>query len=225
MDIRRIAVLVDGDNVSARHSARVLSEAGRLGRIDIARVYAAANPQPDWLSTPGYRFIHAGEGKNAADLLLSIDAMEMALVSGLETFAIATSDGDFTHLVQRLRERGVHVLGLGEAKAPTGFRMACSEFLQLQDPESRPDCRKPDGAVSEFDQRIRGIIAKHSTNGRGMRIADLSPRMYAEHGTRISTFPEKNWRAYLSARPVLYEIDPRGPEAMVRFLPAGFAPH
>lgn len=225
MERRRIAVLVDGDNVSARHSARLLSEAGKLGRIDIARVYAATNPQPDWLSVPGYRFIHAGEGKNAADLLLSIDAMEMALESGLETFAIATSDGDFTHLALRLRERGVHVLGLGEAKAPRAFRMACSEFLQLQGPESPAETRKAANVVSAFDQKIRNMIARNNTCGRGMRIAELGCRMRTEHNTQISTFPEKNWRAYLSARPVLFEIDPRGPEAMVRFRPAGFAPH
>lgn len=50
----------------------------------------------------------------------------------------------------------------------------------------------------------------------GMRIAALGPLMHARHGTRISTFPERTWRAYLAARPELYFLDPRGPEARVR---------
>jgi len=56
-----------------------------------------------------------------------------------------------------------------------------------------------------------------------MRIMDLARNMHIQHGVKISTYPEKTWRAYLAARPDLYELDPRGPEAMVRFLPQGFA--
>jgi uncharacterized LabA/DUF88 family protein len=107
----RIAVLVDGDNISAKHSSQVILLAEKLGRVDVARVYAAGNQQSDWLTTPGYRLMHAGAGKNSTDLLLCIDAMELALIGGLESFVIATSDGDFSHIAQRLRERGLHVLG------------------------------------------------------------------------------------------------------------------
>lgn len=220
---RRIAVLVDGDNVSAKHSARVFTEARKLGRIDFARVYAAANRQTDWLITPGYRVMHAGVGKNAADLLLSIDAMELALVGGVEAFVLVTSDRDYTHLAQRLRERGLHVVGIGEEKAPEDFRLSCSEFVQLNSPKKMPSPVATASGVSEFDQKIRDMIAQHSRNGRGMLISLLAPKMHTAHGTRISSFPDRNWRAYLSARPMLYELDPRGPEAMVRFRACGFA--
>ena len=67
------------------------------------------------------------------------------------------------------------------------------------------------------------MIADHSQRGQGIRIADLSARMRAAHRTRISTFAERTWRAYLAARPLLYELDPRGPEARVRFLRDGFS--
>lgn len=220
---RRVAVLVDGDNVGARHAAAILSEAGRVGRVDVARVYANATSTSGWFATPGYRAIHAGAGKNAADILLCIDAMEFALEGDHDTFVVATSDGDFTHLAQRLRERGLRVHGLGEDKCPETFRLACNAFMLL--PGSRA-CSHPAGVPeppSDFDQKIRSMIANHSKNGRGMRIADLSPKMYAVHGTRISTFPEGNWRAYLAARPFLYDLDARGPDAAVRFRPEGFA--
>ena len=251
MNDRRVAVLVDGDNVSPIHSAGILSEATKLGRVDVVRVYCAANGPSGWLTASGYRMMHAGEGKNAADLLLSIDAMELALVGGIEGFVVATSDCDYMHLAQRLRERGIPVLGLGEQKAPEKFRASCTWFRVLpgkkEDPQPavratpqtsvqasqlKPVKAAPQPAtnakantkgVSEFDRSIRSMIAKHSVGGRGIRISELAPRMHVAHGTRISTYPERNWRAYLSARPELYEIDPRGPEAMVRFLPASFA--
>lgn len=58
----RVAVLVDGDNVRPAHSGQVLFEAGRLGRVDVARIYAAAIQTSGWLSASGYRLVHAGVG-------------------------------------------------------------------------------------------------------------------------------------------------------------------
>ena len=67
------------------------------------------------------------------------------------------------------------------------------------------------------------MIATHSIGGKGMRIADLAPKMSVTHGTRISAYPESNWRSYLTKRPALFDVDPRGPDAMVRYRTAGFA--
>ncbi len=223
MHERRTALLVDGDNLTPRHAGRILEMAAARGRLDVARVYAAAHRPTDWLTAPGFRFVHAGAGKNAADVLLCIDAMELALRDGIEGFVLATSDRDFAHLAQRLREYGRPVLGLGEEKAPEEFRRACTDFALLEPGAATvpPEASRP--KVTEFDRRIRCMIARHSTNGQGMLLAQLPPRMHAAHGTRISSYPERNWRAYLVARPELYDVDPRGPEALVRFKPAGFA--
>lgn len=221
MTPRRVAVLVDGDNISAAHADRILAEAARLGRVDVSRAYAAADRPSGWMSAPGYRLVNAGSGKNAADVLLCIDAMELALLGGLTAFAIATSDGDFTHLAQRLRERGLAVLGLGEDKAPPMFRAACTDFTRLV---GAPAPRPPVGAHSDLDRKIRALIAAHSRNGSGMRVAELGSRMHSDHGFRIGEHPERSWRAYLSNRPMLYELEAEGPSAMVRFRPEGFGP-
>lgn len=223
MSSRRIAVFVDGDNIRAQHSDQVLFEARQLGQVDIVRVYADLNKRSDWLNKPGYRLMHAGTGKNAADLLLSIDAMELALEGGIGTFVIATSDGDFTHLAQRMLERGLHVLGLGTEKAPERFRLACTKFIPLTNRNDFDSMETTEGGCSAFDVKIRSMIAQHSMNGQGMRVAELGPKMHKAHGIKISTYPEKTWRAYLAARPLLYELEPRGPEAKVRFRPEGFA--
>lgn len=162
------------------------------------------------------RLIHAGAGKNAADVLLSIDAMELALRDGVEGFVIASSDGDFAHIANRLREGGRAVVGVGEGKTPPCFRAACTVFEAINvDP--------PDQPVKELDLNIRTMIAQHSTKAQGMKLAELALEMHKNHGVRISTLPEKTWRGYLLKRPALYEVDPKGPEAKVRFRPAAFA--
>lgn len=227
MTSQRVALLVDGDNIPPLHGPRLLAEARKLGRTDIARVYGTAQVATQWRTTPGYRSIDTGGGKNATDIVLAIEAMELALTHGLDQFVLASSDGDFVHVALRLRESGRHVLGIGEAKTPEVFRAACSDFLLLEEPKPAalpPPIPEPGDAVpSALDQQIRQMIGIHSKEGKGMKIPALSAEMAKTHSTRISTYPERTWRAYFAARPSLFALDPRGPEAMVRFLPKGFA--
>lgn len=223
--ISSVAVFVDGDNVRPESGAEIRSFAQQLGRLDVVRVYGGAHPASAWMTAPGYRFIYAGAGKNAADLLLSIDAMEMLLLREIRTFVVASSDGDFSHLAQRLRERGARVLGFGEEKTPESFRAACSEFSILRPRKGAAPCKEkfePEKSHSKLDEQIRRMIVLHSKNGQGMRIAELAPKMHNAHGVMISSLPEGTWRAYLSKRPALYELDPRGQGAKVRFVPEGF---
>ena len=217
----RLAVLVDGDNIGGAYAGRILDAAREQGSPDVVRVYANAQQSSAWHDAVGYRLIHAGVGKNASDLLLGIDAMELALTGGVEAFVIASSDGDFTHLVQRLREYGKSVTGLGEAKTPQSLRFACSSFAVLGDGSANAKSTKPD--VSSLDNSIRKVIEAHSKNGEGMKISEFGQKMYKIRGSKVGSTPEKNWRQYLSARPTLYALDEPGVDARVRFKPAGFA--
>lgn len=215
----RVAILIDGDNVSPAHAEVIAALARTEGKIDLHRVYTDATRPSGWHDARGARVIHAGTGKNAADLLLAIDAMDHCLPGAFDTLVLASSDGDFAHLAIRLRERGLTVIGAGESKAPKGFRDSCTRFVALDQkvPKSAPaTCATP------FDHNIRSVIAEHSRNGAGIRLTELAPRMHTRYGIRISTFPERSWRAYLTARADLFDLDPRGPDAHVRFRPEGF---
>jgi len=223
--VSSIALFVVGDNISPCYGEEIMTFAQQLGRLDVSRVYGGAHPASDWMAAAGFRFIHAGRGKNGADILLTIDAIEACQLSEIRTFVIATSDGDFSHLAYRLRERGVEVYGLGEDKAPISFRAACTGFSTLS---SKLNVMPPKTIIqrgdspSKLDEKIRAMIASHSKNGQGMRISELAPKMHSSHGVKISSYPERTWRAYLTKRPDLYQLDPRGPEAKVKFMPQGF---
>lgn len=70
-------------------------------------------------------------GKNATDIALVIDAMELLYTQRLDAFCIASSDADFTPLIMQLKANGHEVYGFGERKTPLPFVNACTTFLYL----------------------------------------------------------------------------------------------
>lgn len=207
--IGRVALLVDGDNVGAHHAEYLLECAKSEGRLDIARVYTDVTRSSGWLTAEGYRSVHAGTGKNATDVLLALEGASLAMEQGIKVFLVASSDGDFSHLMHWLRERGCTAIGFGEEKTAHTYRAACSQFNTL------PRAQSP-AKGQTLDEKIISMIRKHQKNGSGMRVAELAQKMHQVHKVRISLRPERNWRGYLSTRTDLYELDPRGPEARVR---------
>ncbi len=229
----RVAVMVDGENVSPAHAGRIRVSAAGHGVADVMRVYGNATRLAAWAAQPGYRLIHSGDGKNAADILLAIETMELALTDAARTFVLVSSDGDFSHLALRLRERGLRVIGMGGAHAPPHFRAACAAFEFLESkaqaaqpvaapavPKVRPAPQAP--PVTILDHQIRQVIQETGESRKGIPIVLLSQQMQKRHETRISTLKCKNWRAYLTARGHLYDLDPKGPDAKVRLRPDGF---
>lgn len=136
---RRIALLIDADNVSHGKIAAMLAELSKYGVANIRRAYG------DWTS-PGMKgwtarlHEHAirpvqqfsySKGKNATDMALVIEAMELLYTQKPDAFCIASSDADFTPLVMQLRANGHDVYGFGERKTPDPFVNACTTFLYL----------------------------------------------------------------------------------------------
>ena len=218
MTSQRVALLVDGDNIPPLHGPRLLAEARKLGRTDIARVYGTAQVATQWRTTPGYRSIDTGGGKNATDIVLAIEAMELALTHGLDQFVLASSDGDFVHRALRLRESGRHVLGIGEAKTPEVFRAACSAFLPLEEAKPAalppPPAPKPSPApkMEPVDEKIIGIF-QAAGNKRDMSLSLLGAKLGPS-----KLVPKGTLREHLQQRTELYRVDPKGPNAMVRLL-------
>ncbi|TKD17412.1 NYN domain-containing protein [Rhodobacter capsulatus] len=248
-----VAVLVDGDNLSAKYAGQIALWSRDLGTVTVRRVYLDAQKTSDWQGGPqGFRLMHAGTGKNASDLLLALDAMELALREGVNRFVIASSDRDFSHLALRLREYGRQVTGIGETKTPQIFRDACETFLTLSPPAEAKDVPQPppkpvqptvqkaapppapkpvavpkqpaaQPAITALDHKILDLFRVQPEAKGGLRIEKLNQLMKKLHNVNIGNTSEGTWRAYLKARPDLYHLDPRGPEARVRAL-QGSAP-
>lgn len=137
---RSLAVLIDGDNTSARYASAVLDEIATLGEANVRRVYGDFSSErlKGWRDViqplaivPRQQFNNT-VGKNAADIALVIDAMDLMHRGRLDGFCLVSSDSDFTSLAQRLREEGAVVYGFGEQKTPAPFRNACSRFIYVE---------------------------------------------------------------------------------------------
>ncbi|WP_370893194.1 NYN domain-containing protein [Janibacter sp. GXQ6167] len=136
----RIAVLIDCDNVSAKHAADVLEELAKYGTPTVKRAYGDWTTQhlAGWKAElhrhaiqPVQQFAYT-VGKNSSDSALIIDAMDLLWQGNVEAFALVSSDSDFTRLATRLRESGKRVYGLGRRKTPESLRRAVDQFIFLE---------------------------------------------------------------------------------------------
>lgn len=137
---RKIAVLIDADNVSDKYIKYIFDEISNHGTPTYKRIYGDwTKPQlASWKTvllnysiTPIQQYAYT-TGKNATDSALIIDAMDILYSKNVDGFCIISSDSDFTRLAARLREAGMYVVGMGEKKTPTPFISACEIFKYLE---------------------------------------------------------------------------------------------
>ena len=141
----RIALLIDADNAPAAKIDFIMSELAGYGVVNIRRAYG------NW-KKPGLggwvkvlhdhaiqpvQFFDLVKGKNATDMGLLIEAMDILDTKEVDTFCLISSDCDFTPLVQRLRADGKRVIGFGDRKTPEPFMNSCTNFLFLDEEKGR----------------------------------------------------------------------------------------
>lgn len=137
---KRVAVLIDADNVSDKYIKYIFDEISNHGTITYKRIYGDWTKPvlSSWKSVLlNYSIIPIQQysyttGKNATDSALIIDAMDILYSKNVEGFCIVSSDSDFTRLATRLRESGMLVIGMGEKKTPKPFIAACEKFKYLE---------------------------------------------------------------------------------------------
>lgn len=189
----RFAVFIDGDGVSPKDAKRVLDHFAIKGRINILRTYGnyTGRAAEGWARLIRNRGIVARHmpslvpGKNATDIALAIDAIEMVLTRRIDTFVFIASDSDFTPLARRLIEGGKNVFGYGKGSTPEPFRRACTEFTVIGDlrPPEDPKWRAaPLWSLSPKDAEDAVLTALKalSMNGTPVGLTQLGQRL-AQH--------------------------------------------
>ncbi|MCB2061599.1 MAG: NYN domain-containing protein [Novosphingobium sp.] len=141
-EIRRnpnIALLIDADNVSAGSLDAALTILGDLGQVNIRRAYGNWKKPAlkGWASVihshaiePQQQF-DLTKGKNATDMKMTIDAMDLLYGGRVDGFGIMSSDSDFMPIAMRIRQNGLPVYGFGTSRTPEAFRQACTRFIDL----------------------------------------------------------------------------------------------
>ena len=137
---QRLAVLIDADNASSRIADGLFEEIAKIGEASVRRIYGdfSSSRSKGWADLlarhaiiPQQQFAYT-TGKNASDITLVIDAMDLLHSGRFDGFCLVSSDSDFTRLAARIREQGVDVYGFGEQKTPESFRQACRRFIYTE---------------------------------------------------------------------------------------------
>lgn len=203
--LKTIAVLIDAENAQHSKLGVILDELLKHGHV------TAKNAYGDWTSErlknwpevldrlairPHHQFVRTS-GKNATDIAMVIDAMDMFHAEDFDAFAIVSSDSDFTGLASRLRRGGKYVFGFGEEKTPVSFRNACDDFILTEylgvvaslpgpqpGPEDKLTAEERDvvallkAATSAHGEGDGWTLTSHAGNVIKRQRPDFSPRLF-----------------------------------------------
>jgi Uncharacterized conserved protein len=194
----RLAVLIDADNASAKIVDGLFEEIAKIGEASVRRIYGdfSSTRMKGWADTlarhaiiPQQQYAYT-TGKNASDITLVIDAMDLLHSGRFDGFCLVSSDSDFTRLASRIREEGVDVYGFGEQKTPESFRQACRRFIYTEnllpappgDQQSPSQTTKALQPPSEATPIIRKVLEQMESDdgwvalgGVGTQLQNLAP--------------------------------------------------
>ena len=188
----QLAVLIDADNISSKYVATIFEELENYGLSTYRRIYGNWSRGNGWTERillehsimPVQQFSYT-TGKNATDMAMVIDAMDILYKNKVQGFCLVTSDSDFTRLAMRLREENMFVLGMGESKTPQALTRACNKFIHLNlvaeqnKTAGETESGSEDQSVTSIDDVRQVILTLISQDDEG--IVDL-----AQIGNRLN---------------------------------------
>ncbi len=202
---KKMAVLIDADNVSDKYIKFIFDEISNHGIPTYKRIYGDwTKPQlASWKSvllnysiTPIQQYSYT-TGKNATDAALIIDAMDILYSKNVDGFCIVSSDSDFTRLAARLREAGMYVIGMGEKKTPMSFISACEKFKYLEvlaevslssiESNEKQEVKKAMASKKELIKSIKEIINDSSDEEGWVFLGEVGDKLnkrYPDFDTR-----------------------------------------
>jgi uncharacterized LabA/DUF88 family protein len=202
------------------------------GNASVRRAYADwANPlfgshQED-LAMNGVDLIQVArvgiQNKNAADIRMAVDAMETLIVHPeVSVFILVSGDGDYSPLVQRLREFGKWVVGVGtEANASRKLVSVCSEYkywgtlVAEVEPAARP------AAAFDITEAERLLVrALEESGAETMTAGGLKSKMLAlDPAFDEHNYGARSFRAFLAMLPKRVEIlEAGGPDLTIKLI-------
>lgn len=193
---KRIALLIDAENISAQYADKILEEVENYGVCSYKRIYGSWDRivHTKWEgeinknSLKAMMQINNTKGKNATDAALIIDAMDILYNGGVDGFCIVSSDSDFTSLARRLVESGMMVIGMGESdKATEALENAFDKFIYIdmlakekktiakqtkdQNKVENPSVNTP--SKKALEERIKEIIMENDDKGKATDLGQI----------------------------------------------------
>lgn len=176
----QVALLIDMENVGLDPIKGLLDDLSDVGRVTVKRAYAdwSKSAKRDQLLELGIEpiqvFQAGNSGKNASDIRLAVDAIDLLHQSPIDVFVIVSADSDFVPVVNRLRAGGKTVIGAGrQATAPSTLVRSCDRYIYLDREQATAATRaptavrrRPSSQAGQQDVLMRAIRASIDERGR-----------------------------------------------------------
>ncbi len=203
-----VALLIDADNAALGSLDQVAAALAEHGDLTIRRAYgnwfkSALKAWDPELNRRGIRPVQQSDpvkGKNATDLALVIDAVDLHHTIKPDVYALVSSDSDYAPLAHFLRERGAKVIGFGRASTAESFRVACSFFVPIPDGPAAESKPKPKGQPS-LPELLTGAIAKNADKQGWARVSAVANYMRQHHGQSAKDHGKATWTKVLKGLP------------------------
>lgn len=201
-DTPLLAVLIDADNVPAKFAEAILREITAIGEPALRRVYGdwSSPRMKNWsdhvrtLGLVAHQETANTVGKNASDIGLVIDAMDILHTGRFDGFVIVSSDSDFTALANRLREDGLSVYGIGEKKTPEALRNVCNRFIFIENiAQDKGEAPRAKEKARDALPLIESAMAKISQEDEWFHLGQIGQTIQAGHpdfDTRSYGYPK-----------------------------------
>src|SRR3954463_10687768 len=198
------ALLIDFDNVTMGIRSELQTELKNLlssdivkGKVSVQRAYA------DWRRYPQYivplaessidmimATAYGSAKKNATDIRLAVDAMELVFTRPeIGTFILLSGDSDFASLVTKLKEYGKYVIGVGIRESSSDLLvMNCDEYYSYNALAGLVKSGEEEVVKKDPWELVTEAIERMKRNGDVMRADRLKQVMQQID----SSFDEKN---------------------------------
>lgn len=199
---KKYALLIDAENADIKYLNDIINELKTYGNVTYKRMYGdfTQSSMREWNKRAlEYAIVpiqqpHYSKYKNAADIMLVIDAMDILFDRSVDGFCIVSNDSDYTRLVNRLCEAGYEVIGMGSSNASKTLKAACTEFKNLEqifsddlDDNINNENTKTDNVtitpIEEIRQSIMKLVQKDEKAGLG-GVKSTLQRQYTDFDER-----------------------------------------
>lgn len=222
----RVMLLIDADNVSVD----VMEQALRLvhqqhGGVHVRRAYCTAESavkhQAAFKRLAIKPMVNLAAGKNSTDIALAVDAIDLVLAERPDVVVIASSDSDFAPLVQRLREKGCVVRGIGQ-KGKTGAETVdvYDDFTVLEHRGGGVAAEKP--ARKRAAAKAAPAAKKAATKTEGKAAAKKASKAAPKKAATKAVAAKKTATRTTARKAVA--VEEAAPETLAPAVPAAKAP-
>lgn len=136
----KIAVFIDGDNVSHNIISLIIDEIKNYGRIICCNVYAdwSFENMKNWKLTANQLGIITVQcdrvsGKNSTDIKMAVDVMKILYtIKHITLFYLVTSDSDYRHLIPEIKLLNKKVNCIGSVKSNNSLQSICDIFTKIE---------------------------------------------------------------------------------------------